>query len=166
MHRRRSFDHRSSAGVAGAPCDGHRAFGGGRQHRHDGAACRPAPHREARSKLRLVDNRPSAGGATASGQVAAAPPDRTQCFLRRLLLLTPPLQKLSFDPDKQLLPVTNVGTGAQVIAIKRELPAHTLPEFLAYAKANPGKLNFAVAERSTSVTWHQSFCLHAPASTW
>ena len=62
-----------------------------------------------------------------------------------MLLLTPLLQKLSFDPDKQLLPVTNVGTGAQVIAIKRELPAHTLPEFLAYAKANPGKLNFAVA---------------------
>jgi tripartite-type tricarboxylate transporter receptor subunit TctC len=62
-----------------------------------------------------------------------------------MLLLTPLLQKLSFDPDKQLLPVTNVGTGAQVIAIKRELPAHTLPESLAYAKANPGKLNFAVA---------------------
>jgi hypothetical protein len=36
-----------------------------------------------------------------------------------MLLLTPLLQKLSFDPDKQLLPVTNVGTGAQMIAIKR-----------------------------------------------
>jgi hypothetical protein len=52
-----------------------------------------------------------------------------------MLLLTPLLQKLSVDPDKQLLRVTNVGTGAQMIAIKRELPAHTLPEFLAYAKA-------------------------------
>ena len=40
-----------------------------------------------------------------------------------MLLLTPLLQKLSFDPGKQLVPVTNVGTGAQVIAIKRELPA-------------------------------------------
>ena len=37
------------------------------------------------------------------------------------------------------------GNGRPGVAIKRELPAHTLPEFLAYAKANPGKLNFAVA---------------------
>jgi tripartite-type tricarboxylate transporter receptor subunit TctC len=62
-----------------------------------------------------------------------------------MLLLTPLLQKLSFDPGKQLVPVTNVGTGAQVIAIKRELPARTLPEFLAYARGHPGTLNFAVA---------------------
>jgi tripartite-type tricarboxylate transporter receptor subunit TctC len=38
-----------------------------------------------------------------------------------------------------------MGTGTQMIAIKRELPAKTLPEFIAYAKAHPGKLNFAVA---------------------
>ena len=38
-----------------------------------------------------------------------------------------------------------MGTGTQMIAIKRELPVKTLPEFIAYAKANPGKLNFTVA---------------------
>jgi len=38
-----------------------------------------------------------------------------------------------------------MGTGTQMIAIKRELPAKTLPEFITYAKANPGKLNFTVA---------------------
>jgi len=43
------------------------------------------------------------------------------------------------------VPITNVGTGAQMIAIKRELPVTSLPEFLAYAKANPRKLNFTVA---------------------
>ena len=43
------------------------------------------------------------------------------------------------------MPITNVGTGAQMIAIKRELPVKTLPEFIAYAKARPGKLNFTVA---------------------
>ena len=104
----------------------------------------------------IVENRPSAGGAIATAQVAAAPPDGYTLLFTpsSMLLLTPLLQKLSFDPGKQLVPVTNVGTGAQVIAIKRELPAHTLPEFLAYAKANPGKLNFAVAERRTSE--HQS----------
>jgi tripartite-type tricarboxylate transporter receptor subunit TctC len=95
----------------------------------------------------IVENRPSAGGAIATAQVAAAPPDGyTMLFTpSSMLLLTPLLQKLSFDPRKQLLPVTNVGTGAQVIAIKRALPAQTLAEFLAYAKAHPGALNFAVA---------------------
>jgi tripartite-type tricarboxylate transporter receptor subunit TctC len=38
-----------------------------------------------------------------------------------------------------------MGTGTQMIAIKRELPAKTLPEFIAYAKEHPGKLNFTVA---------------------
>ena len=95
----------------------------------------------------IVENRPSAGGAIGTAQVAAAPPDGYTLLFTpsSMLLLTPLLQKLSFDPDRQLVPVTNVGTGAQVIAIKRELPARTLPEFLAYAKGHQGTLNFAVA---------------------
>ena len=95
----------------------------------------------------IVENRPSAGGAIATAQVGAAPPDGYTLLFTpsSMLLLTPLLQKLSFDPDRQLVPVTNVGTGAQVIAIKRELPARTLPEFLTYARAHPGTLNFAVA---------------------
>jgi tripartite-type tricarboxylate transporter receptor subunit TctC len=59
--------------------------------------------------------------------------------------LTPQVENLEFDPLRQLMPITNVGTGAQVMAIKRSLPATNLPEFLAYAKANPGKLNFSTA---------------------
>src|SRR5215468_3098996 len=95
----------------------------------------------------VVENRPSAGGALATGQVAAAAPDGyTLLFAASsMIVLTPQLQKLNFDPMEQLVPITNVGIGTQMIAIKRELPAKTLPEFLAYAKANPGKLNFAVA---------------------
>ena len=62
-----------------------------------------------------------------------------------MIVLTPQLQKLSFDPEQQLVPITNVGTGTQMLAIKRDLPVKTLPEFIAYAKANPGKLNFTVA---------------------
>src|SRR4051794_21367441 len=95
----------------------------------------------------VVENRPGAGGALATGQVAGAAPDGyTLLFSASAnITLTPQLQKLSFDPEKQLVPITNVGTGTQMIAIKRELPVQTLPEFLAYAKANPGKLNFAAA---------------------
>jgi len=95
----------------------------------------------------VVENRPSAGGALGTGQVAAAAPDGyTLLFAASsMIVLTPQLQKLNFDPMKQLLPITNMGTGTQMLAIKRALPPKTLPEFIDYAKANPGKLNFTVA---------------------
>ena len=95
----------------------------------------------------IVENRASAGGAIGTGQVATADPDGyTLLFSASAnITLTPQLQKLHFDPRTQLVPITNVGTGTQMVAIKRSLPATTLPEFIAYAKANPGKLNYTVA---------------------
>jgi tripartite-type tricarboxylate transporter receptor subunit TctC len=95
----------------------------------------------------ILENRPSAGGAIGTGQVATAAPDGYTLLFSAssAIVLTPQLQKLSFDPQKQLVPITNMGTGTQMIAIKRSLPPRTLPEFIAYAKAHPGKLNFAVA---------------------
>jgi tripartite-type tricarboxylate transporter receptor subunit TctC len=95
----------------------------------------------------VVENKPGAGGALASAQVAHATPDGyTLLFTpNSTILLTPLVQKLNFDPDEELKPVTNVGTGSQVIAVKRSLGLNTLSEFIAYAKAYPGKLNFAVA---------------------
>jgi tripartite-type tricarboxylate transporter receptor subunit TctC len=94
----------------------------------------------------VVENRPSAGGALTSTQVSTAAPDGyTMLFApHSMVLLTPLVQKVGFDPSK-LVPVTNVGTGSQVAAVKRSLPIKNLAEFLAYAKANPGKLNFAIA---------------------
>ena len=95
----------------------------------------------------VVENRVSAGGALGTAQVAAAHPDGYTILFSpsSMLLLTPLVQKVTFDADKQLVPVVNVGTGTQVIAIRRSLPVTTLAEFIAYAKANPGKLNFVIA---------------------
>lgn len=95
----------------------------------------------------VVENRPGAGGALGTGQVAAAAPDGyTLLFSAGAnITLTPQVQKLNFDPLKQLVQITNMGTGTQMIAIKRELAVKTLPEFIAYAKAHPGRLNFTVA---------------------
>ena len=95
----------------------------------------------------VVENMPSAGGVQASRTVATADPDGYKILFTpsAAVLLTPLVQKMGFDPDKTLTPVTNVGTGTQVIAVNRSLPVNTLGEFFAYAKANPGKLNFAAA---------------------
>lgn len=95
----------------------------------------------------VVENRPSAGGALGSGQVSTAAPDGYTLMFSAasVVVLTPQVQKLNFDPAKQLVPLTNMGTGTQMIAIKRELPVKNLAELIAYAKAHPGKLNFTVA---------------------
>src|SRR5215472_14244253 len=95
----------------------------------------------------VVENHPSAGGALGTRIVANANPDGyTLLFAASSMInLTPQVQKIDFDPQRQLVPITNVGTGTQVIAIRKSLPATTLAEFVAYAKANPGKLNFTVA---------------------
>src|SRR5258708_11570428 len=95
----------------------------------------------------IVENRVSAGGAIGAGQVAAAHPDGYMMLFSpsSTLLLTPLVQKVNFDADKQLVPITNVGTGTQVIAIPRSLPVKTLAEFIPYAKANPAKLNSVTA---------------------
>ena len=91
----------------------------------------------------VVQNRPSAGGALTSQQIAAADPDGYTLLFApsSMILLTPLVQAVQFDPQ-QIVPVTNVGTGSQVAAVKRSLPVTTLPEFVAHAKANPGKLNY------------------------
>ncbi len=95
----------------------------------------------------VVENKPSPGGVLGTREVVKAAPDGYTILFcaSSMITLTPQLENLEFDPAKQLTPITNVGTGAQVMAIKRSLPVTNLPEFLAYAKANPGKLNFTVA---------------------
>lgn len=95
----------------------------------------------------IVENRPSPGGVIGMRTVVEAEPDGyTLLFCASsMITLTPQVENLEFDPMKRLVPITNVGTGAQVMAIKRSLPATTLPELIAYARANPGKLNFSTA---------------------
>ena len=95
----------------------------------------------------VVENRPSAGGALGTGQVATATPDGYTLLFSAAsnINLVPQLQKLNFDPVKQLVPITNVGTGTQIVAVHRSLPVTNLAELIAYAKAHPGKLNYTSA---------------------
>jgi len=95
----------------------------------------------------VVINKPSAGGVLTTEQTVNSPGDGYTLLFApsATVLLTPLVQQISVDPIKQLTPVTNVGTGSQVVAVKRSLPVTNLTEFLAYARANPGKLNYVVA---------------------
>src|SRR6202035_1563989 len=49
----------------------------------------------------------------------------------------------AYDPDRDLTPIAALGTTPHILAINSRVPANNLPEFIAYAKANPGKISYA-----------------------
>ncbi len=93
----------------------------------------------------VIENRPGAGGNIGTGAVAKAAPDGyTLLFTINGPLVTAPslYRHLSYDPMKQLAPVTLVATSPNVLAIDARLPVHSLREFVALAKSKPGALNY------------------------
>jgi tripartite-type tricarboxylate transporter receptor subunit TctC len=93
----------------------------------------------------VIENIGGAGGVIAAGQVARAAPDGYTLLFGAgsQLTLAPLVQKINYNPDKDLIPITEFGTGPQIMGVKADLPVNTLPEFIAYAKAHPGKLSYA-----------------------
>src|SRR5688572_6966628 len=59
--------------------------------------------------------------------------------------MQPALRKLPYDPIKSFVPVSRVGKGDYVLVVAPAVPAKTVKELIAYAKANPGKLQFGTA---------------------
>lgn len=92
----------------------------------------------------VIDARPGAGSALGSQLVAQATPDGYTLLFNNVGLVTVPTlaKKPLFDPLRDFAPLILVGTQSQVIVVHPSLPAGTLKEFLQYAKANPGKVNF------------------------
>jgi tripartite-type tricarboxylate transporter receptor subunit TctC len=102
----------------------------------------------------VVENLGGAGGVIAAGQVARAAPDGYTLLFGAgsQLTLAPLVQKINYDPDKDLIPVTEFGTGPQILGVRADLPVATLQELIAYAKANPGKLSYAAVGVQTVTT--------------
>jgi tripartite-type tricarboxylate transporter receptor subunit TctC len=94
----------------------------------------------------VVLNRPGAGGNVAGAFVAHAAPDGYTLLLGNNAILATNInlyRKTGFDPVKDFAPISLIGTQANVLVVNNAVPAHSLAELIALAKAHPGKLNFA-----------------------
>jgi tripartite-type tricarboxylate transporter receptor subunit TctC len=94
----------------------------------------------------VVENRPGAGGNVGVDAVVKAPKDGYTIGIgaRGPLAINPFLvDGMPYDPVKDVAPIAVFGTSAIVLWVRSESPAKTLPDFIAQAKAQPGKLNYA-----------------------
>ena len=101
----------------------------------------------------IVENRPGAGSNIATQAVITSPPDGYT-----LLLVSPPhainatlYRKLPYNFLEEIVPVAGLANGPNVMEVHPSVPAKTVSEFIAYAKANPGKVSFASAGNGTTI---------------
>jgi len=100
----------------------------------------------------LVENRPGAAGNVGAAEVAKSPADGHTVLLTLFSIITsnPHLyDRLPFDPLKDFAPVTALASSDSVLIVHPAVPAGSVKEFIAYAKANPGKLNYASAGKAS-----------------
>ena len=100
----------------------------------------------------VVENKPAAGGTVATGEVVRAAPDGSVMMLgfNGPLATGPLIQKVPYDVQKDLAPVIITSSQPNVLAVNASLPVKSVPELVAWAKANPGKLNFASVGNGSS----------------
>jgi len=94
----------------------------------------------------VIENRPGGGGVIASQALLAAPADGHTVFIAAgsYLTITPATEaSLPYDVDRDFTPLAFLAEIPLVIAARPGTPFRTLPELIAYAKANPGKVNYA-----------------------
>ncbi|MBX9947266.1 MAG: tripartite tricarboxylate transporter substrate binding protein [Reyranella sp.] len=112
----------------------------------------------------LFDNKAGASGMIGAEFVKNQPVD-TYTFLTTttaMVCITRHLQPIPFDPEKDFIPVSRMTTSWGALAVHPSVPATTVAEFVAYAKANPGKLNYGSAGLATIThLFGEMLCLEA-----
>ena len=93
----------------------------------------------------VVENRAGAGGNIGAELVAKSPPDGYTILMGAVAThaINPTLySSIPYDPVRDFIPVTQVASTPNVLIVNPSIPVSSVKEFIAYAKANPGKLNF------------------------
>jgi len=92
----------------------------------------------------IVENKPGAAGSIGMDYAAHQPPDGYSFVIGNLgpVAVNPLLSKVPYDVERDFVPVSMIATGPNVLVVNPKTPVKTLGELIAYARANPGKLNF------------------------
>ena len=119
----------------------------------------------------VVDNRPGGNSVIGTEIAAKSPPDGYTLFGAALpFSAIQSLHKVSFDVTKDFAPITLAGFSANLLVAHPAFPANSVKELVAYAKANPGKVNYGSSGNGTSVhlamelfkSMTGTFMLHIP----
>jgi tripartite-type tricarboxylate transporter receptor subunit TctC len=122
----------------------------------------------------VVEDRPGADGALAAQYVHHQPADGYTLLMgtNSPLSADPFIHKgLNYDPIKDFVPITRVGSFTLMLVVDTKLPIHSVKELAAYGKANPGKLSFASGNTAgivggyTIQKWAEISMLHVPYKT-
>src|SRR5215475_9885416 len=99
----------------------------------------------------LFDNKGGASGMIGAAYAKTQPADGYNFLATTvaMLAITRHLQPIPFDPDKDFLPVARMTTSWACFTVHPSVPANTMAEFVAYAKANPGKINYGSSGNAT-----------------
>ena len=101
----------------------------------------------------IVENRTGAGGTVGAAYAAKSPPDGYtlfQCNIASSAIAESLYAKMPYVHQRDFAPISLIGTSASVLVVHPSMPARTLKEFIAYAKANPGKLSYGTSAAGTS----------------
>ena len=112
-----------------------------------------AQHLQAKlGQAAVIDNKPGGGTTIGSKVAAAAPADGyTLLFASSALVIEPIMTKeIEYDPQKDFAPIAFVARTSLLLTINEQVPANSVEEFVAHAKANPGKLSLGFAQGTVS----------------
>src|SRR5262245_35221239 len=101
----------------------------------------------------VIENRPGAGGNVAATALVGGPADGYTLMVTdgSMFTINPKLMKqLTYDPDKDFVPVVQLARGPLFLAAHPKLPVSTFKEFIDYARANPGKINYGSSGLGTT----------------
>ncbi len=101
----------------------------------------------------IIDNRGGAGGSIGTEQVVRSEPDGHTILFHSGAVAVDPVsgKKLNYDVQRDLEPITMAVVGPFALLVNLDLPVKSVGDLIAYAKANPGKLNFGTPGVGTSI---------------
>jgi tripartite-type tricarboxylate transporter receptor subunit TctC len=108
---------------------------------------------EAMGRMFVVDNRGGAEGAIGTDLGAKAPADGYTLLVANLgtLCLTPHLRRVPYDPLRDFAPITLTTTSSTLLVVNPSVPARSVKELVALAKARPGQLNYGASSNGTAL---------------